>query len=180
MTELRSKKENEGQLKSKSMIENNLQSASVVPNLQLAAGHHKERLDKHENHKEHLQISMSSLKMINKIPNGTWIPRLRQKQNNFPPQYHPSSPCPCSSRVGSGHFQFRKACPAPPSSPPSDPRWTGEEKSKMSCKKTREQQGAEQGKGSKEGGETRTRAKLAMLPVVFTTRRFALDWRGKF
>ena len=68
MTELRSKKENEGQLKSKSMIENNLQSASVVPNLQLAAGHHKERLDKHKkNHKEHLQISMSSLKMINKI-----------------------------------------------------------------------------------------------------------------
>ena len=44
MTELRSKKENEGQLKSKSMIENNLQSASVVPNLQLAAGHHKECL----------------------------------------------------------------------------------------------------------------------------------------
>ena len=58
MTELRSKKENEGQLKSKSMIENNLQSASVVPNLQLAAGHHKERLDKHKNHKEHLQCRL--------------------------------------------------------------------------------------------------------------------------
>ena len=167
MTELRSKKENEGQLKSKSMIENNLQSASVVPNLQLAAGHHKERLDKHKNHKEHLQISMSSLKMINKIPNGTWIPRLRQKQNNFPPQCHPSSPCPCSSRVGSDHFQFRKACPAPPSSPPSGPRWTGEENSKMSCKKTREQQGAKQEKREQGRVGNKNKSKACNAPGCF-------------
>ena len=64
MTELRSKKENEGQLKSKSMIENNLQSASVVPNLQLAAGHHKERLDKHKkNHKGHGNNTMKFMEI---------------------------------------------------------------------------------------------------------------------
>ena len=63
MTELRSKKENEGQLKSKSMIENNLQSASVVPNLQLAAGHHKECLQYRKITKSAWRFQMSSSKI---------------------------------------------------------------------------------------------------------------------
>ena len=158
------------------MMENDLQSASVVPHLQLAAGHHKECLG-------NTKITKSAQKFQCRLPKFV-IDKMKHYMKLWSfetaPQCHPSSPCPCSSRVGSVHFQFRKACPALPSSPPSGPRWTGEENSKMSCKKTREQQGAKQEKGSKAGGETRTRAKLAMLPVVFTTRRFALDWRGKF
>ena len=141
---------------------------------------------KYKNHKERLEntkITKSAWKFQCRLPKFV-IDKMKHyiKLWSFEivPQCHPSSPCPCSSRVGSDHFQFRKVCPAPPSSPPGGPRWTGEEKSKMSCKKTREQQGAGQEKGSKEKGETRTRAKLAMLPVVFTTRKFALDWRGKW
>ena len=36
---------NDGKLRSQRMIENDLQSASMVPHLQLAAGHHKECLE---------------------------------------------------------------------------------------------------------------------------------------
>ena len=111
---------------------------------------------KYKNHKERLEntkITKSAWKFQCRLPKFV-IDKMKHYMKlwsfEIVPQCHPSSPCPCSSRVGSDHFQFRKACPAPPSSPPSGPRWTGEEKSKMSCKKTREQQGAKQEKGNKD------------------------------
>ena len=42
----KTKIKNDGKLRSERMMEDDLQSASVVPHLQLAAGHHKECLQK--------------------------------------------------------------------------------------------------------------------------------------
>ena len=127
---------NDGKLRSQRMMEDDLQSASVVPHLQLAAGHHKECL-----HKKSQRAPGNFKCRLPKFVIDKMKHYMKLWSFEIVPQCHPSSPCPCSSRVGSDHFQFRKACPAPPSSPPSGPRWTGETNSKMSCKQTREKQG---------------------------------------
>ena len=164
---------NDGKLRSQRMMENDLQSASVVPHLQLAAGHHKECLGNTKITKSAYKIQKSQRAPGNfkcRLPKFV-IDKMKHYMKLWSfetaPQCHPSSPCPCSSRVGSDHFQFRKACPALPSSPPSGPRWTGEKKSKMSCKKTREQQGAKQEKREQGRVGNKNKSKACNAPGCF-------------